>query len=429
MSPTSVPEPAHAPVAAGLAKPGRTWALVLLFLAGVLNMFDRQIINILGQSIKTDLHITDAQLGLLTGTAFGLLYAAFGIPLGRLADRVNRIKLISAALVVWSSFTALCGTTASYVTLLVCRMGVGIGEAGSQPASTALIPDLFGEARRVSAMSMLLVGGPAGAFLGLLVGGYVGAAFGWRAAFLVAGAPGLILALVMLVTLRDPPRGGGRALPPRVSLLKMLRVLAGRRKFRGLVVGLICSSFIAYASGAWLPPFFIRHHGLPMQQTGLISAFAVGLGGIVGTLGAGFLCDRLRARVPQVETKMAMASLALSAPLLLLVVLCPDRTAAVIGWFAFNLAAFAWQGPTITLIQKAAGIENRASALAVASALAMTLSLALGVPLVGLLSDSLTGRAGSGAIGDALAVGVGLAAAVGLIAHGRVRYIATEAGA
>ena len=182
----------------------RNWTLALLFAAGALNIFDRQIVNILAQAIKVDLSISDAQLGLLTGTAFGLFYSVLGIPLGRLADRVDRVKLIAAAMAVWSVFTALSGVAANFTQLFVTRLGVGVGEAGSQPASTALVADLFAENRRASALSLLLVSTPVGSFLGLLLGGYVGTLWGWRAAFLVAGIPGVILALVMIVTSRDP---------------------------------------------------------------------------------------------------------------------------------------------------------------------------------------------------------------------------------
>src|ERR1700730_32347 len=145
---------------------GRNWSLALLFVAGALNIFDRQIVNILAQAIKVDLSISDTQLGLLTGTAFGLFYSVLGIPLGRLADRVDRVKLIAAAMALWSAFTALSAAAGSFAQLFMTRLGVGVGEGGSQPASTAVVADLFPDGRRASALSLLLVGTPIGSFLG-----------------------------------------------------------------------------------------------------------------------------------------------------------------------------------------------------------------------------------------------------------------------
>ncbi len=205
----------------------RYWSLALLFAAGVLNLFDRQIVNILGQDIKTELGLSDVQLGLLAGTAFGIFYGILGIPLGRLADRVDRVKLIAGVLVIWSGFTVLCGFAGSFLQLFVTRMGVGVGEAGSQPASTALIPDMFAAERRTSALALLLVSAPVGSFLGLLVGGFVGATWGWRTAFVMSGMPGFALAIVMVTTMRDPRAAvvRGMARPPNGNSVRWTEAL------------------------------------------------------------------------------------------------------------------------------------------------------------------------------------------------------------
>ena len=397
----------------------RNWALALLFLGGAINLFDRQIINILAQDIKRDLMVSDAQLGLLTGTAFGIFYSLFGIPLGRLADRVDRIKLISAALVTWSGFTAVCGLAANFTQLFLARMGVGVGEAGSQPASIALIPDMFPDRHRVTAISLLLVGGPVGSFLGLLAGGYVGATWGWRVAFFVAGVPGILLATVMLTTLRDvrqaKPGRDRTALPVMQTLREMVR----RPRFRWLAIGLMCSSFLVYATGAWLPPFFIRSQDMSLTRIAGFAAVAVGAGGAIGTLCSGFLCDLLRPRIDHVESKAMMASFALAVPALVVTVLAPTATMAFVAWFSFNVMAFAWQGPTMSMLQKAVNETDRSMAIALASALAVIVSLGLGLPLVGLLSDGLTPLRGPRAIGEALLISIVCVAALGIFAHWR----------
>jgi len=398
----------------------RNWTLALLFAAGTLNIFDRQIVNILGQDIKVELGISDAQLGLLTGTAFGLFYALMGIPLGRIADRVDRIRLVAVSLALWSGFTALCGLAGGFAQLFVARMGVGIGEAGSQPASTALIPDLFSEERRNSAMSILVAGVPAGSFLGLLLGGYIAASLGWRTAFFVAGAPGFLIALMMWLTLRDPRAAPGKARTVAAgNLIEALQTLGARPRFRWLALALACSTFLVYASGAWLPPFLIRVHHMTTAQTGSFAALAVGVGGGIGALGGGVVCDLLRTRVPAVESKMMLLILAGSIPALLVTVLATDRMVVLVAMFTYNICAYAWLGPGATLIQRAATVETRALAIAISSTVASILSLGLGLPLVGALSDALVREYRENAIGYALAAGVLVAAVLGMVAHWR----------
>jgi MFS transporter, Spinster family, sphingosine-1-phosphate transporter len=395
-------------------------ALIMLFLVGVLNLFDRQILNVLAQSIKTELHLSDLQLGLLSGTAFGLLYAGLGIPLGHLADRVDRIKLIAGILALWSVCTALCGAAANFSLLFIARMGVGVGEAGSQPATTSLIPDYFAEERRTSAMSALLVAAPVGSFCGLLLGGWVGSVFGWRTAFLVAGVPGIVLAIVMRLTLRDPQADlRGAPSTGRAAFLKTVRDLFATRRLGWLAVALASSTFLIYASGAWFPPLFIRVHGMSMKEIGAYSAMAVGGGGLIGTLGGGFLCDLMRNRVAHIESRLVIWVLLVCIPALLVAALSVDRRAALFAMFIFNVCAYAWLGPTVRLIQKDSGRHSQALAVAICTSLASTLSLCVGLPLVGAISDALTPAFGAGAIRYALVLTVAAAAAMGIFAHWR----------
>jgi predicted MFS family arabinose efflux permease len=403
----------------------RNWSLALLFTVGALNLFDRQIINVLAQSIKTDLRISDAELGMLTGTAFGVFYSILGIPLGRLADRADRVRMIAAILVIWSGFTSACGLAGSYLHLFLMRIGVGVGEAGSQPASTALVADLFPVSRRTSAMSLMFVGAPVGSFLGLLVGGLVGSRWGWRAAFFVAGIPGLILAAVMLNTMRDPqpPIAGLRtysALSTRPSLGATVMMLARRPGYLWLVLGNVCSAFLVYASGAWLPAFFIRVHGMSTSQIGVFAAITVGLGGAIGTFGAGMICDLLRPRVREIESNALMTMLGLSVPTLLLTVLSPDRSVALASMFLFNVCAYAFLGPFVTLTQRAATPDTRALGIAFTVSVGNILSLAVGLPLIGAISDKLTPSYGQEAIRYALAL-CALAGLIGALAHWRAR--------
>ncbi|MFC3052860.1 spinster family MFS transporter [Kordiimonas pumila] len=391
----------------------RNWALFLLFSVSVLNLFDRHVINILAQDIKTDLDITDTELGLLTGTAFGIFYSILGIPLGRLADRVNRVRLISAALMLWSCFTALSGFAVNFTQLFLARMGVGVGEAGSHPASTTLVPDFFPEKTRGTAMSILLLGAPIGSFLGMFLGGMAGAAWGWRAAFIAAGIPGIILAVIILLTLRDPRAvSGTRPEPP--SLKASLLVLWQTQHLRFLAVFLACATFTVYAGGAWLPAFFIRVHGIATAEIGIYTGFAIGLGGGIGVLGGGFICDYFRAKVKYVEFKVLFGATILCIPCLLVTLFTAHFMLAVVAMFAFNICVFAYLSPAVTLIQREAPAEVRALAVAISVSIANISSLTFGLPFVGFMSDKFAPTVGVFSIAYALSVSILLVTFFGL---------------
>ena len=405
----------------GRAGNRRDWSLGLLFTAYALSLFDRQIINVLAQDIKIDLHLSDTELGLLAGSAFGIFYSIFGIPLGRLADRLDRVKLIAAAVVMWSGFTVSCAMAGSFLQLFLTRVGVGVGEAGSQPAATALIADLVPERRRTSAMSFLMIGAPVGSFLGLMIGGFVGSRWGWRSAFVLAGLPGFALSFLIIATMRDP-RSVATATQCQSgsSLPGALRMIVGTPDFRRLVTMMTCSAFLVYASGAWLPPFFVRVHGMTTAQVGAYSAFAVGVGGAIGTLGGGLLCDRLRSNIANVEVKILLVSLGLCFPALVAVVLSPDRSLALLSYFLFNIFAFVWLGPTMTQIQKAVALDARSLAIALSGASANIISLGLGVPIVGLISDALAPSLGRDSIAYALLICAAFAVLIGTVAIWRL---------
>lgn len=393
----------------------RNWALFLLFSVSVLNLFDRHVINILAQDIKAELAITDTELGLLTGTAFGIFYSVLGLPLGRLADRANRIRLIAAALACWSSFTILSGFASSFMQLFLARMGVGVGEAGSQPASTTLIPDYFPEKSRGMAMSLLMLGAPVGSFLGMFLGGLAGAEWGWRTAFIIAGVPGLVLAIVILLTLRDPRALiGTRPAPPKLKT--SLFILWQKKQLRYLAVFLACSTFAVYASGAWLPAFFIRAHGIPTAEIGAYTGIALGLGGGIGVLGGGFICDFFREKVKHVELKVLMVATILCIPTLIVTLFANDFTVAIAAMFAFTLFAFTYLSPAVTFIQREAPAEVRALAIASCISIANISSLTVGLPAIGFISDTLAPSTGTMSLAYALVSTILLTTVIGLLA-------------
>ena len=273
-------------------------------------------------------------------------------------------------------------------------------------------------------MSVILLGGPIGSFLGLLVGGLVGGHWGWRTAFLVAGLPGLLVAGTILAFMRDPhPPGLRPASPDRVSLIATLGVLAKRPRFVWLALAHTCTTFLVYASSAWLPAIFIRVHAMTTAQIGGYAALAVGLGGAVGTLGGGLVCDRLRGTIRNAEVKLLATALVLSLVTLLATILIPDRAVALGCMFLFNGFVFSYLGPSATLIQAEATPESRGLAQAICLSMSVILNLGAGLPLVGALSDYLRPQHGPIALAYALAIGSVGMVAVGLLAYWQVHRV------
>ena len=385
------------------------YVLVLLALLYTLNFLDRQVINILAESIKRDLGISDTELGLLTGTAFGIFYSVLGVPIARLADRWNRVNIISVSLLLWSGLTAACGLAQNYLQLFLFRLGVGIGEAGGSPPAQSLISDYFPYTRRATAMAVFTLGVPLGSFLGFLIGGIVDDLWGWRVAFLVAGAPGLLLVLLIKFTLKEPVRGQADGIPPEATgdlppIGPTIRSLFVRKSYFLLVNGGTFGILMVYISGAWLPSFFIRVHGMTAGEIGSWLALSVGLGGAIGSIGGGMLSDWLRRRYPRPEIWILAISTALTCPLLLLTVLSEGLPLALVGLFLLNKFAFVWIGPTSATIQRVVPIRARSLAVGIQLSVANVISLTFGPPVVGYISDVLRPEYGVESIRYALAI-------------------------
>jgi predicted MFS family arabinose efflux permease len=276
----------------------RRYALGLMLAIYVVNFVDRQIFAILIEPIKADIHLTDTQLGFLGGIAFAIFYTFAGIPIARWADKGSRRNIVTLALLIWSCMTAVTGLARNFWMLLVARVGVGIGEAGCSPPIHSLISDYFPPERRGTALSTYALGIPIGGAIGTLAGGWIGEYFGWRTAFLVVGIPGIILAIVTRLTLREPPRGfsdGVEAKPAvstETSVMEVFRFLWRLKSFRHLSFAAALHGFVGYGVGLFIPSFFIRIHGFGLAETSTY-LFLIGLTGMIGTFSGGYLSDRI----------------------------------------------------------------------------------------------------------------------------------------
>jgi len=372
-----------------------SWYVVsILAAAYAVNFLDRQVINILGQSIKTELGISDAQLGLLTGTAFGLFYSFLGIPIARFADRAHRVNLITTALIVWSGLTALCGLTHTFAQLFLVRLGVGIGEAGGTPPSQSLVSDYVAPQRRIAAFSLFNLGLPVGSLLGFLLGGYVSQHFGWRIAFLAAGSPGLLIAVLLKFTVPEPARGAiegeGAVGRDAATLWVTLQRLMSNKAYMQAIFGCSFAIFIIYVTNAWLPALFIRLHGFSQQRIGAWLALAVGLGGGIGIMGGGALAALLRRKwSPYADLWLVALSAVLACPTLIVAVWSDNLVFALSAMFFLYVFSYVWMGPTSSRVQDMVPIRSRAQAVGFMLFLSNIIGLACGPPLVGLISDLL----------------------------------------
>jgi predicted MFS family arabinose efflux permease len=282
----------------------RGYALVLLMLMFTLANIDRSILAILAEPIKREYHLSDTQLGTLAGLAFAVPLSLVVIPMGVLADRTRRVRLAAVLMAVWSSLTALTGLAQSYLMLVVARMGLGAAEAGAAPTFTSLTGDIFTKERRGTAMGLLYLSSPLGTAIGLALGGYIAGRFHWRTAFFVVGIPGLVLALLGLLTLREPVREQS-ALPDRAartaspsSIGAILRLLHERKVLPLLLLAGAFSIGGQAACSIFMAPFLIRVHGLTIGQAGPLLAMTYGIGGMIGMPLGGIITDYIARKRP-----------------------------------------------------------------------------------------------------------------------------------
>lgn len=367
---------------------------VVWLLCGVymINMMDRQLLAILVEPIRTEFGLTDTHMGLLTGLAFAAIYTVMGVPLARLADRSSRVNLIAVSIVVWSAFTALTGVAKSFSHLLIARIGVGIGEAGCNPASYSLISDYFESKRRATALSIYQMGAYAGSFAGMLLAGWVAQSHGWRMAFFFVGVPGLLIALLVKMTLREPPRGFSDAAkvvsePP--SAWVVIRSLLSKPAFRHLAFAAALHNFAIYGVGNFYPAFLMRSHGLNIAEVGFQLAIVTVIGGVAGTYCGGMLSDRFATRRNDARYYLWIPALFLIVgfPISQLVLFVNDPK--IVMWLLIPsiFCAAAYLAPNITATYRLVGVKERALASALLLFILNLIGLGFGPLLVGILSD------------------------------------------
>lgn len=391
MAATTVPT-ADAPAYAGFgSKPYRAYVLGMMLLVYTFNFIDRTVISIVQQPIKEEFGLTDTQLGLLGGPAFALLYTFLGIPIARLAERHNRVTILSVCLAIWSGFTAVCGLATGYLNLLAARVGVSVGEAGCTPPAQSIIADYFPSDRRATALSIYSLGIPIGSMIAAVGGGFIATAVGWRMAFVLLGLPGILLALLAKVSVREPPRAGSAGTAP--SFGETLKALSSKPAFWHMALGGAITSFVGYGVGGFLPPFLMRVHHLTLLQASQFAGVVLGAFAAIGTFLSGFLADRISKRHPNALSWLPALGMFIATPLFLGAYFLPNLSYAVAPLVIGATAQYFYLGPMYTVTQSVVAPRMRATATAILLFIVNLLGYALGPPFIGAVSDYMAGRA------------------------------------
>ncbi|HMO74358.1 MAG TPA: MFS transporter [Sphingopyxis sp.] len=368
------------------------YVVFVLALVSTFNTVDRALIMVLAEPIKQEFALSDTQLGLLAGLIFAVSYSLAGIPLGMMIDRYRRTRMLAGMLAVWSCLTAASGLAGSWITLALARMGVGAAESGANPASMSLITDYFPKERRGFALSVFFASTPLGMMLSFAIGGVLAAAYGWRAVFLIFGIPGILLAILLLSTVREPRRGnyddaaatesrGGYRL--REALGTLLRV----RPLLLLLLAAVCVVIAQAGLAAFLSPFLIRIHQLSIDEAGFAIALAKGPTGIAGIIAGGILADWLARRSTWAGPRMVGFLVTLAAPFAIAALFASSWQVAIVLFAAYNFFNYIYYGATFATYMTLAPVHMR-GVLAGILAVALTMiGYSTGPTLAGTASD------------------------------------------
>lgn len=369
----------------------RAYVLFVLVIIYTFNFIDRLLISIVQEPIKAEFGVSNFQLGLLGGPVFAILYTLLGIPIARFAERSNRITIVSIGAAVWSVMTALCGVAGNFIQLALCRLGVGVGEAACVPPSQSAIADYFPADRRASALAIFSLGIPIGSALAYVGGGWLVANFDWRTAFLLLGAPGIAAALLLKLTVKEPPRATAQTKPPGFG--ETLKALSNKASYWHIAFGGALISFVGYGSSQFLVSHLVRNYelGATIQEEYAHAAYAMGLvAGIstaLGTFLGGFLADRLAPKHAHVNSWLPALGVALAIPFYIL----SFYQTEFIWAFAFLMVApifhYMYLGPMYAVTMGVSTPLQRATAVALLVLIVNLIGYGLGPPTVGALND------------------------------------------
>jgi MFS family permease len=378
-----------------LDSPVYKWYVVgALVLGYVFNVIDRGALGILVQPIKDELQVSDAAMGYLTGLAFAVFYSFMGLPIARLADRWSRVNVLTLAVGLWSVATAVCGAAVNYLTLFAARSATGVGEAGGSPPSHSLISDYFPTTSRATALAVYAMAVPFGTALGNFISGWSNVYYGWRLTFVFVGLPGLVVALLIWLTVREPPRGYSDGPHARMRkteappFFDVFRFLLSRRSFMHMSLAAALHSVVWYSGSNWNATFFIRSHAMNTGEAGsYLAIFA--LIGTIGSFAGGFLADRISTIKDDKRWYMWVPAIACIAmvPFQFFAYLSPDMAIVVPTFSVMVMLASMFFGPSFAVAQSVATVRMRSVSTSVLLFIQTIIGLTVGPAIVGELSD------------------------------------------
>ena len=386
--------------------------LAMLLLVYIFNFLDRQILGILAKPIQASLNLSDAQFGIIGGTAFAILYSVLGVPLALAADRIGKTRVIAGSLVVWSGFTALCGMATGFWSLFLYRLGVGVGEAGGAAPSYALIADYFPVQRRARALAIYSMGIPIGLGSGVLLGAYIAAKVNWQAAFFVVGIAGILIAPLFLAIVRDKPVAATAPTAEREPALTVIPILMKKPAYWLLSIGAGCSSMAGYGLALWVPKIIAVHYGwtekADLIKVGQFMGALLLIGGTAGIFMGGVFADRLGKLDRAWYARIPAIAWLITAPTFMIGLMIPSPALAWPLLLIPNALNTLWLGPVITSVQHLAPTRMRAGASGTFLLVNNLLGLGLGPLLMGALSDALKSSYGADSLRYAAIICVGL---------------------
>ncbi len=379
-------------VAESSATAYKRYVLGTLTLVNTWSLLDRGLIILLLQPIKEDLHLSDTQLGFLTGIAFGLFYATLGVPIARWADRGNRTTIASMAIALWGGTVMLCWWVGNFVQLVAARIAAAVGEAGCTPPTYSLVGDYFPvSTERARAMAIYWLASPLASLISFMAGGWINQRLGWRATFFVAGLPAILVAVLVKLTITEPRVREYIERPPSQRLSRItdvLSVLWRQPSTRHLSLAIILLFTMGLGLAPWYAAFLIRSHGMNTVELGVWFGFIFGLGGTGGILLGSYIVGRWFANNERGQMRLSAVMIAGLVPCFILFLLVPGKYQALFALIPLVIIFSFFYGPTFALLQRLVADEMRATTLAVVMLLSNLIGMGLGPQVVGMLSDS-----------------------------------------
>jgi len=398
-----------------------SYGLGFLTLISAFNYLDRSLLGLALPAIKAEMHVSDTALGLVSGFAFLLFYSLLGVPIAWLADHRNRRNIVAIGFAFWSLMTFFTGWAANIWQLGMARFLMGAGEACGLAPSNSMISDLFRKERRALAFSIFGAASSIAFIIFFPLLGYIGEEYGWRQMFMVAGIPGVVLALIFFLTVREPARTGGTGrLAPEVDRQNIVRTLRSLFASRAYVYLLIASTLMGlnvFAASVWTPTMLERVHGLSIGTIASIVGPLKGIFGLVGVLAGGFVIDRLLVRSPRWRINLPALACIILAPVEVAFLLSDTEWIWMSAFAASAFLTFIHQGPLFALVSEVASSRTRAVAIATIVLFSGLLGQAVGPLVVGILNDQLSSTVGETAVRYSMLIIVVTAALAGVMIY------------